>query len=49
MNEQEMAMILNFWANEEAGIKSNDSLFEAQNSSPSFQDILVQLKQFFEK
>jgi len=29
MNEQEMAMILNFWANEEAGIHSNDSLFEA--------------------
>jgi len=48
MNEQEMGMILDYWANQESGTPS-DTLHEAQDSAPSFQDILAQLKRFFEK
>ena len=39
MNEQEMSMLLDFWAHQEAGT-SSDTLFEAKDSAPSFQEIL---------
>jgi len=48
MNEQEMGMLLDYWANQESGAPS-DTLFTAQDSAPSFQDILGQLKRFFER
>jgi hypothetical protein len=45
MNEQEMAMLLEYW---DKGVES-DGLGVAKNSAPSFEEILEQLKLFFEK
>ena len=45
MNEQEMAMLLDYW---DQGMKSK-GLASAKNSAPSFEDILLQLKEFFQK
>ena len=42
MNEQELQMVLDHWNNEK-------KLNEAKNSKPNFEDIIMQLKQFFEK
>lgn len=42
MNEQELQMILDHWNNE-------SNLSEAKNSKPSFETIIKQLKQFFQK
>lgn len=41
MNEQELQMVLDHWNNEK-------NLNEAKNSKPNFEDIIMQLKQFFE-
>lgn len=43
MNEQEMLMLLDYWANEDSGNKTQ-SLAEAKNSAPSFLEIISQLK-----
>jgi hypothetical protein len=42
MNEQEMTMLLDYWNNK-------DSLNSAKDSSPSFIDIINQIKEFFKK
>jgi ADP-dependent phosphofructokinase/glucokinase len=41
MNEQELLMLLEYW--------KDGHVAGAKNSKPSFQDILYQLKEFFEK
>jgi len=43
MNEQEMAMLLDYWAEGE----KSEGLGRAKNSKPSFEDILMQLRLFF--
>lgn len=42
MNEQELQMALDHWNNKQ-------NLKEAKNSKPRFEDVIKQLKQFFEK
>jgi hypothetical protein len=44
MNEQELLMLLDYWSED-----PTRGVAQARNSKPSFQEILEQLKEFFDK